>query len=310
VSIFGANREPPTIVLHQDVVDVSRTQVQNSPEVETGGKFLGYVVPSASKVPRSPYGDQVAEVWREMAAKKPCLFIVASMSSGPRAKCTATSLIPDGEFQATVFRTLERQEPELEHLGSWHSHHPNSLREFSAGDVAHYESVIIDRNYGPAHFVAGLCNDASGLRNGVFELYSRKGVRRIQLAAGLVLVMDSFPSLQRTVASVEAQIKLGEAVHPLEAALRNAFAIRERRIDADSVSWIIQARSGSRLLGVVTETKGAEPHIAVSLEVSGGNATLQYDTSGSHAEIEELIARLLNAVGDIERAVQCSGRRG
>src|ERR1035437_663340 len=129
--IFGKERVLPLVVLHRDLIDVSRRQIEASPRAETGGKFLGYVIELGSKEPKSPYGKQIARNWLQLADKRQCLLLVGSISPGPRAESTATSLIPDAEFQTRVFRALEADEPLLEHLGSWHSHHPNGLSEFS-----------------------------------------------------------------------------------------------------------------------------------------------------------------------------------
>jgi hypothetical protein len=315
VSILGVGREPPLVVLHPDLLDVSRRQVLNSPRLETGGKFLGYVVPSAAKVPKSAYGNQVADRWRriagEVARGRNCLFLVGSISPGPLAQSTATSLLPDGQFQAAVFQALERSEPELEHLGTWHSHHPNGLSEFSGGDVQHYESVIVDRDYGPDHFVAGLCVDQRGLGNGRFELFSRKGARRVRLTAEQIVIDGGFPSLQPVVERVEAEVRAGEPPSPLDAALETAFVIRERRQDSDSTSWVVQARSGPDFLGVVTRTRGPQPHVALSINMSTPEISVQYDASSveNRTGVRKLTSDLLRVVNDLEEAVRRSSRR-
>ncbi|MET9001898.1 hypothetical protein [Amycolatopsis sp. NPDC004169] len=283
----------------------------NAGRVETGGKFIGYVLPSPAKAPRSTYGKQVADRWhrisKEIAKGRSCLFLVGSISPGPLARCTDTSLLPDGKFQAAVFQTIERLEPDLEHLGTWHSHHPNGLSEFSSGDIRHYESVVVDPNHGPDHFVAGLCVDERGLAFGLFELFSRKGAhRRVRLTTDQVIVDDSFPSLQAIVEQTEDELRSGRRPAPLESALATAFVIRERQEDSESTSWVVEGRSGPPFLGVVTMTTGAQPHVALSVNMSTPELSLQYDASGVHNTVgaRKLTSELLRVVGDLETAVR------
>jgi hypothetical protein len=311
MSPFGAGREPPLVVVHRDLLEVSQRQVRDSSRVETGGKFLGYVVPSPSKAPKSAYGKQVADRWhrisKEIAQGRSCLFLVGSISPGPLAQCTETSLLPDGDFQTAVFRSIERLEPDLEHLGTWHSHHPNGLAEFSGGDVRHYESVVVDPNYGPDHFVAGLCIDERGLAYGLFELFSRKGAhRRKRLTSDQIIVDDSFPSLQQTVEQAEDEVRSGGRPSPLDSALSSAFVIRERREDSDSTSWVVGGRSGPTFLAVITMTAGPQPHVALSVNMSTPDVSLQYDASGvdNTAGARRLTSELLRVVGDLEVAVR------
>lgn len=315
MSLRGGGAEPPLVVLHPDLIDLSRRQVLGSPGVETGGKFLGYVVRSAADLPKSEYGRRVADRWhriaRGAARDRGCLFLVGSISPGPRARCTATSLLPDGPFQAAVFRALGRTEPDLEHLGSWHSHHPNGLAEFSGGDIEHYESVIVDRDYGPDHFVAGLCVDERGLAHGLFELFSRQGARRRRLTGDQVVVDGGFPSLQPVIERVEAELRGGEGPSALETALGAAFVIRERQDDSDATSWVLQARSGPAFLGVVTSTKGPQPHVALSITMSSAEVSLQYDASCGDGRngARKLTADLLRVVNDLEKVVRRADKR-
>jgi hypothetical protein len=302
--------EVPLVVLHQDLVEVSRRQIASSPGVETGGKFLGYVITAGSEPPNSPYGKEMAKVWRKLAATE-CLLLVGSISPGPRARRTATELLPDGDFQTAVFRSLESTEPTIEHLGTWHSHHPNGLNQFSPGDLAHYQSVIVDKNYEPDFFVAGLCVDGSGLAGGRVEIFGRRGSLHTALGQDRLAVLGGFPSLQPTVAKAERALVsgtggTGEA--SLESALAKHFTIRDRQADSDSLSWVITDRSGSGFLGVVTQARGTGGPVAVSLDVTGQGTTLHYDGPISGG-IQDLAGRLLRIAEDLEAAGRTMNRR-
>ena len=316
MSIFAKKQEVqhgevPVVVLHKDLIDVSKRQIGSSPRTETGGKFLGYVVTAGSEVPSSPYGKEISKTWSKLASNGNYLLLVGSISPGPGSERTDTSLIPDGKFQAGVFRLLESQEPSLEHLGTWHSHHPNGLPEFSQGDLAHYRSVISDKNYGPDFFVAALCNDHNGLARGIVEIFGRHAGLRVRIGTDRLLIGSSFPSLQPSVEKAERAIESKIAVpasFPMESALAEHFKISERRVDDDSVTWIIQPRSASGFLGAVTQAREPHAHLATSLEVTVKGASLRYDGPIS-GDVKTLVAKLLDIVEKVDGAQRRSASR-
>ena len=61
---------------------------------------------------------------------------------GPRARRSSTSFFQDGDYQTEVFRRLEAQDPAIEHLGNWHTHHVNGYPTLSAGDIATYRRIV------------------------------------------------------------------------------------------------------------------------------------------------------------------------
>lgn len=305
------NGEVPLVILHKDLIEVSKRQIESSPKAETGGKFLGYIITPGSKPPNSPYGREISKVWSKHAAHDHCLLLVGSISPGPKAKRTATALLPDGEFQTKVFRALESQEPTLEHLGTWHSHHPNGLPEFSQGDLAHYRSVVVDENYGPDFFVAALCNDRHGLERSIVEIFGRQGEAHARLGSDRLIIGSEFPSLQESVDLAErtaANGTVADAEFPMEAALASYFSVRERRIDGDSVSWVIRDRSGVGFLGAVIQDREPGGHVATSLEVSIQGASLRYDGPTS-ADVKTLAARLVDIAEKVDNAQRRAAKR-
>jgi proteasome lid subunit RPN8/RPN11 len=91
------------------------------PDDETGGRIIG----TYSKH-RKEYQIDVLGV----------------IGPGPNAQRSATSFFQDGEYQESVFRDVEKDYPNVEHLGNWHSHHPNGLQTLSSGDRATYHRVV------------------------------------------------------------------------------------------------------------------------------------------------------------------------
>lgn len=68
--------------------------------------------------------------------------VLGVIGPGPNAQRSPTSFFQDGEYQERVFRAVERDHPDLEHLGNWHTHHVNGLQILSSGDKATYQRVV------------------------------------------------------------------------------------------------------------------------------------------------------------------------
>jgi proteasome lid subunit RPN8/RPN11 len=91
------------------------------PADETGGRIIG-----AYSKHRKEYQIDVLGV----------------IGPGPNAQRSATSFFQDGEYQEKIFREVEKEYPNVEHLGNWHTHHPNGLQTLSSGDRATYQRVV------------------------------------------------------------------------------------------------------------------------------------------------------------------------
>lgn len=100
--------------------------------VEEGGKYIGYLIESDK------------------------LIISDFLPSGSRAVRTEVEFRPDGEYQERLFREIEKADPAIEHLGTWHTHHCNGLQELSRGDVEGYLRTVNKRQYRLNFFVASL----------------------------------------------------------------------------------------------------------------------------------------------------------
>jgi integrative and conjugative element protein (TIGR02256 family) len=73
---------------------------------------------------------------------------------GPAAQRSNTSFFQDGEFQENVFRSIEREHPEIEHLGNWHTHHVNRFPHLSSGDVTTYTRTVNHGSHNTDFFYA------------------------------------------------------------------------------------------------------------------------------------------------------------
>jgi hypothetical protein len=300
----------PLVVVHEHLITLSQRQIKASPRAETGGKFLGFVISPGSQPPDTPYGRTVADIWRKLAAEGGALLLVGSISPGPRMRSSEVELFPDAEFQGNVYKALVAKEPALDHLGSWHSHHPNGMPRFSSGDVAHYTSAVESANYEPDYFVAGLCVDARGLvRGGTFEIFGRGGFRQT-VPAERIKTLKSLPSLQTVVDGAERVIAerlaagSNGASDRMAAALSGRFTIQGHDEDDETISWILADRRGPGFRGVVTWVKGAEGPVEVALEISRDNATLRYEgpVSGDPRALAGSLAKFMKELDAAKRA--------
>ena len=73
--------------------------------------------------------------------------VLAVIPAGPKARRSPTSLFQDGEYQEEVFRSIEEVHPEVEHLGSWHTHHVNGYPGLSDGDKRTYFNTVNHEKY-------------------------------------------------------------------------------------------------------------------------------------------------------------------
>ncbi len=100
---------------------------------ETGGRVLGH------------YEEKGAKLF---------IDVTAVLGPGPNARRTSTYFLQDGEHQEVEFRKLEERDPDLEHLGNWHTHHVNGLPHLSGGDIETYEKIVNHQNHNTDFFYA------------------------------------------------------------------------------------------------------------------------------------------------------------
>jgi hypothetical protein len=80
--------------------------------------------------------------------------VLGVIGPGPNARRSPTSFFQDGEYQERVFREIEKDHPNLEHLGNWHTHHVNGLQSLSGGDRETYHATVNHHNHNTDFFYA------------------------------------------------------------------------------------------------------------------------------------------------------------
>ena len=133
-------KRPQSITVNFDrrVLEWILSETSKHPESEEGGKYIGHM--------------KVSEIDHDAIS----VTINDFLPGGPRAKRTAVEFMPDGEYQESLFRQVERLDSDVEHLGSWHTHHCYGLDRLSSGDIKGYFRTVNKRDYRPNIFVASL----------------------------------------------------------------------------------------------------------------------------------------------------------
>lgn len=109
--------------------------------VEIAGEVLESVFEECDRHDRDETGGRVVGGF---SLDRGALVVRARgvIEPGPNARRTSTSFFQDGDYQTEVFRRLEAEDPSIEHLGNWHTHHVNGYPMLSGGDVATYRRIV------------------------------------------------------------------------------------------------------------------------------------------------------------------------
>ena len=109
--------------------------------VEIAGEVLESVFEECDRYDREETGGRVIG---HFAMDGGSLVIQAKgvIEPGPNARRTRTSFFQDGDHQTEVFRRIEADDPSIEHLGNWHTHHVNGYPTLSGGDRATYRRIV------------------------------------------------------------------------------------------------------------------------------------------------------------------------
>ena len=100
---------------------------------ETGGRLLG-----TYRHENGRYGIEVKGV----------------LEPGPKATRSPSSFFQDGEYQERLFRSIEASQPDIEHLGNWHTHHVNGYPTLSGGDKTTYFKTVNHEKHNTDFFYA------------------------------------------------------------------------------------------------------------------------------------------------------------
>ena len=152
------------VVVPFHVVQRFTQEILTHPKVEVGGKYVGLIQG------RKRY-DTLAE--RRAGMADLVLQVLDYIDDGPHAERSAGFHRGDAQFQTQEFRQLEARLPEIEHLGSWHSHHPNGLSNLSEGDIRGYRETVNADGHNHDFFFVSLGVDRNGFKTARHFLFVR-----------------------------------------------------------------------------------------------------------------------------------------
>lgn len=140
------------IILPKAALSVIFDECDRFDHDETGGRIIGTFTENRGKL---------------------TLQVNGIIEPGPRATRSPVMLFQDGEHQESVFRKVEREHPQIEHLGTWHTHHVNGLQTLSGGDITTYRKTVNHPNQNTPFFYALLVVGKHRTKNPL-ERYSIK----------------------------------------------------------------------------------------------------------------------------------------
>ena len=105
-------------------------------------KVLQSIFDECDRYDHDETGGRILGVCRRTSDGSLHIDVSGVIEPGPKARRSSSSFFQDGDYQAQVFRQLEKVHPEIEHLGNWHTHHVNGVPTLSGGDVATYQRIV------------------------------------------------------------------------------------------------------------------------------------------------------------------------
>lgn len=117
------------------------------------------------------------------------------LGPGPQAQRSATSFFQDGEYQERIFRQIEEKNPNIEHLGNWHTHHVNGLATLSPGDHATYHRIVNHDKHNTDFFYALLVVRKNHGRNPRYDVkhffFRRDDDQVFEIPSAQVRIVDA-----------------------------------------------------------------------------------------------------------------------
>lgn len=162
-------------------------------------------------------GGRVIGTFREHEGKLE-IRVTGIIEAGPQARRSNVMFFQDGAYQERIFREIEDQHREIEHLGNWHTHHVNGLQSLSGGDIETYHRTVNHRNHNAPFFYALLVTakrrSIDQLRRYTVKHYVfRRGYERIyELSSRQVEIVDA-PLVWPATAGLSHGKREGEPKH-------------------------------------------------------------------------------------------------
>lgn len=238
-------------------------------KIEEGGKFLGNIYEQ---------GNQII------------VKVYSYVDAGPNVDNSSSHLFPDGEHQENLFRIIEGYDPNIEHIGSWHSHHCNRLKELSKSDIEGYIETVNARSYNLNWFFVMLVTHVydQGFE-ALYYIFHRKKQGyysipsdQIKFSAGEYFGENMLKEVERLTYAYRNQAKRDE---------RNTNTLpsnldMEDKIRADDNNWL----------------KRTYPNVQAIRNKKDGRVSWRWVISVKHMSMEVTYKYVFSDYGNLERA--------
>ncbi|MFC0533281.1 hypothetical protein [Phytohabitans kaempferiae] len=183
------NPRLPRVTIDMAVAARFAEEIHRNPDIEVGGKYIGFVHGPA----RLPTLGARHEVMSSLAFE-----VVDYIDAGPGASRSDAHHYPDRDYQLRRFREIERMMPAIEHLGSWHSHHPNGVRNLSDRDLDGYFWTVNNQDHNHDFFLASLAVDETGFNHARHFLFVRGDQHYYEIPLANIELVSDASSSRRT----------------------------------------------------------------------------------------------------------------
>jgi len=172
MSIF--NDAPISITIARAALDSIFDECDHYDSHETGGRLIG------NYTRKNDHYD---------------IRLQGILPPGPEAQRSMTSFFQDGAYQEAMFRRIEQEHPEIEHLGNWHTHHCNGYATLSHGDHETYHRTVNHEKHNTDFFYALLVVKKTPGRDQRYLIkhfvFHRNNKRVDEIPQSLVRIVDT-----------------------------------------------------------------------------------------------------------------------
>lgn len=219
------------------------------------------------------------------------------LDAGPQAQRSPTFFMQDGNYQERRFREIEAVQPDIEHLGNWHTHHVNGYPTLSGGDRETYHRTVNHKMHNTDFFYALLVvsrNRGGGARYVCKHFLLRRGDDHVyEIPARHVNIVDA-----PTRPAAGRMLRQQRAHAPVETSPRapNMERTRDQAFFAEfypKLKSLMSNESGALYWkGKVVLVDGSEVDV-VAMEDSEESATASYSilTSCKNPAVAEVVTK-------------------
>ncbi len=258
-------------------------------------------------------GGRVIGTYREHRGKLE-IHVTGIIEAGPQARRSAVSFFQDGAYQEQIFRKIEEQHREIEHLGNWHTHHVNGLQHLSGGDIETYYRTVNHRNHNTPFFYALLITakhrSSDPLRRYTAKHYIfRRGEERIfELHGHQIEIVDApliWPEVSREMPEKRnKETRRGAAANP-----DRAYDNEILREFYHGMRPFSNAKLGMYWRGPLELLDGSRIEVVLLEDATGASPTYTVTLREAPAPLRELAEELANVEFPSARAALITTER-